>query len=365
MKKLIIITTIILVATTLILKTGCGVGNEVVEPTYEELQAVQSETMQLLDELGLFCDTDINIQENQVEVYVTDSKLFNETLREVNAQLPAHVVAIVIYEPLYEIPFEVNPDPSIHFPQLKMRSGSFMQVSMVGELILENSYLCVGDTVIIWQPDYFLNNDNGTIEILDRNGKVVARVGEEIVMGGGGIPIEYVNRLIREPFPEDCSGPFFLQGSETRLSLNFSSDLFSIEIIPFEEHDFYFIRKKPLLDEMAPQRTVITGRLVASRDTTLLRYPHIFVDEKPDENKTSVTYTTLWPADCEVRVENGVFELVNGSGRVILRDGEEAELEGSVFYGISSDVARRLFDELPGGLFQPYLIVNRVLGSQE
>jgi hypothetical protein len=85
---------------------------------------------------------------------VTDSRLFNETLQEANAQLPYHVAAVVICEPLYEIPFGVNPDPSVHFPQLKMRSGSFMEAELYRELALEDGYLRVDGTLIIWQPDY-------------------------------------------------------------------------------------------------------------------------------------------------------------------------------------------------------------------
>ncbi len=182
------------------------------EVTYEQLQATQRETMQLLEELGLFCASSINIQDNQVEVYVTDSKLFDETLQEADAQLPTHVAAIVVYEPLYEIPFKVNPDPSVHFPQLKMRSGSFMAALMTGKLVLEDDYLRVNGTLIIWQPDYFLNSNNENIEILGRNGEVVARVGEEVYIGGGEMPLEYVNRIIKEPLPQDCEGPYWLMG---------------------------------------------------------------------------------------------------------------------------------------------------------
>jgi len=177
----------------------------------EQLQVTQRETMQLLNELDLFCDISINIQKNQVEVYVTDSKLFHETLQRAGAQLPANVVTIVTYEPLYKISFEVNPDPSIHFPQLKMRSGTFMALKKEGELILQDGYLHIGESLIIWQPDFFLNNNSGSTEILDRNGQVLLRVGDEVVMGGGYIEsLEYINRLIKEPLSQECEGPYWL-----------------------------------------------------------------------------------------------------------------------------------------------------------
>jgi hypothetical protein len=330
--------------------------------TYEELKAAQQETMQLLNELGLFCDNSINVQENQVEVYVTDSKLFHQTLQEAEARLPDQVTAIVVYEPLREVPFQVNPDPSVHFPQLKMHSGSVMAAILTGELVLKDGYLCIRDTIIIWQPDYFLNNNNGTIEILDRDGKVVARVGEEVVMGGGGIEsLEHVNRMLKEPLPPDCQGPFWLQGGGTRLSLNFSSDLFSLEVILFKDHDFYFMKKKPPLDKAAVLKREITGKFVASYGETLLRCPHIHVEAKPAENKGSVQYTTFWPADYQARVENGIFEIIDGSGNVVLRDGENVKIEGRVLSGGVLGTSGQLLEELPGGCFGPYLVVDKVL----
>ncbi|GAJ24513.1 unnamed protein product, partial [marine sediment metagenome] len=73
--------------------------------------------------------------------------------------------------------------------------------------------LRVDQELIIWQPDYFVNNNDGTIEILDRNGEVVARVGEEVCMGGGEITsIEHINKLLKEPLPQDCEGPYWLMG---------------------------------------------------------------------------------------------------------------------------------------------------------
>ncbi len=326
--------------------------------SYKELQKAQADTMQLLKELALFFDSSINIKENQVEVYVTNSELFNDILRAAGKNLPAHVVAIVIYEPLKEITFPINPDPSVHFPQLKVPSGSFMAALMVGELTLKDGYLRVGDNLIIWQPDYFVNSDNGTIEILNREGKVVGRVGEEIVMGGGSAgTIENVNQLLKEPLPAGTEGPFWLQGGGTRLSLNFSSDLFSLEVITSDEDKAYFLKRKPLLDELARQEITLTGKLAASYDGALIRYPHIRVEAKPEENKGPVSYTTFWPADYVARINNDVFEIMDGSGNVVLRDGEQVDISGKVIYGYSE----QLHDELPGGYSLPYLVVDRIL----
>ncbi len=333
--------------------------------TYEELKAAQQEAMRILDELDLFCTSNINIKENRAEVFVTDSELFYQTLQDAEAHLPDLVEVIVTYEPLREVPFQVNPDPSVYFPQLKMASGTYMLALLTGELTLKDGYLCIGDSIIIWQPDYFLNSDNGTIEVLDKEGKVVARVGEEVVMGGGGYsaPVEDINRMLKEPLPPDCQGHFWLQGTGTRLSLNFSSELFSLEVIPYNEHEFYFFTKKPLLNGAYSLKEEVTGKFIASYGERLLRCPFFFVEEKPEENKGSLQFTVFWPADYRARVENGVFEVLDGTGNVVLRDGDEATIEGGVIYGATSGIPWQLHNELPGGCWQPYLIVNEITGE--
>ena len=190
------------------------------EATYEELKAAQQKAHRLLDELGLSLASGINIKENQAELYVTDRPLFDATLQEANIQLPDHVEVITIYEPLGDdIPFAVTPVPTIHFPQLRTRSATFMEALLVGKLIVKDGCLRVSASdrdrghLIIWQPDYFLNSNEGVIEILDRRGEAVARVGEEIRMGGGEVPLTAnLKRQLREPLPEQCEGPYWLMG---------------------------------------------------------------------------------------------------------------------------------------------------------
>ena len=94
-----------------------------------------------------------------------------------------------------------------------------MEALLTGELELVDGYLRVNESIIIWQPDYFVHNNNGTIEIWDRDGVVVGRVGKEIYMGGGSAgTIEQINPTLKEPLPTDIEGPFWLQGGGTRLN---------------------------------------------------------------------------------------------------------------------------------------------------
>ncbi len=361
MKKLItIIALILLLITTILPQTGCSRKAEEVKPTYEELQAIQQETGQVLDELGLDISSDINIEKNQVELYVTDIQLFYKTLEQAGVQLLDHVMVIEVYKPLDEIPFEINPDPSVHFPQLKMRSGSFMEALLYGELVLENGYLRVDGYLVMWQPDYFVNNNEGTIEILDRNGKVVARVDEELCMGGGEsgryniLPI-----FLKEPLPEDIEGPFWIQGEGTRLNLNFSSDLFSLEVITSGDNEYYFMKKKSPLEGVIGEKVTVTGTLVASRKD-LFKCTYISVYTTPEKNIT-MECTPIWPSDYQARVKDGVLEIIDGDGQVIVRDGEEVRLEGIRLGGVQSEIPRQLNDELPCECYRTYLIVNKIL----
>ena len=186
--------------------------------TLKTLNDIQMSTQQTLESLDLFCSTNGNIKENLVEVYVTDDDFFYNTLNQANVQLPEQVRVIVTYEPLRSISFPITPVIGVHFPQLKMNSGIYMACLLKGQLALKNGYLYVGNSIIVWQPDFFLNDNHGTIEVLNRDGKVVARVGEEVEMGGGGIDSINLNRMLKEPLPANCKGPFFLQGGDVKLA---------------------------------------------------------------------------------------------------------------------------------------------------
>ena len=126
--------------------------------------------------------------------------------------------SVSTYEPLGDdIPFAVTPDPTVHFPQLRTRSAAFMEALLQGKLAVRAGCLRVigsgGGHLVIWQPDYFVNNNDGVIEILDRNGEVVARVGEEIRIGGGEVALtEKLKQLLREPLPKQCRGPYWSMG---------------------------------------------------------------------------------------------------------------------------------------------------------
>lgn len=84
-------------------------------------------------------------------------------------------------------------DPVI-FLQKRNTSGSGMASELRGKLILIESCLRIrsddnpkGSTVI-WPNGYDYAIENNSVKILNNNGDTVAHVGEQIYVGGGGVP---------------------------------------------------------------------------------------------------------------------------------------------------------------------------------
>ncbi|MCA1687254.1 MAG: hypothetical protein LC714_01335 [Actinobacteria bacterium] len=76
------------------------------------------------------------------------------------------------------------------------------------------------DTVPIWPAGFELDTGGGEVRVLDEEGRVAAKVGERVYMGGGGIPKDQVTvaneRMLRELF-ERCPGEYWIVGSEVKM----------------------------------------------------------------------------------------------------------------------------------------------------
>lgn len=184
--------------------------------TYAQLQSDLATSLMILNEIGFSASSDVNVMENQVELYITDRARFERLLAEANAALPESVVAITVYEPVVENPpFSITPAPNVFMPQLIVRDYARMTAELIGELVVENGCLRVktefGGYLVIWQADYFLTEQDGRIHILNEHGEIVATVGETIHMGGGEIP-QVATTELRAPIPEPCGGPYWRMG---------------------------------------------------------------------------------------------------------------------------------------------------------
>ena len=84
------------------------------------------------------------------------------------------------------------------FPQQKENPASYMDAELVGELVLKDGCLRVDDKydnyLPVWPYGFSLNTGGDmVIEVIDDNGHIVARVGDEIKLGGGEMSGEYIS----------------------------------------------------------------------------------------------------------------------------------------------------------------------------
>ncbi len=109
------------------------------------------------------------------------------------------------------------PISTPYFPTQKT-PGVQMDARMEGRLILDGGYLRLKPIfhesyLIIWRYGYTVHLKGKTVQVLNADGRVVARVGDWIVIGGGETKsTEGIEEFIGQPLPPDCTGPYWIAG---------------------------------------------------------------------------------------------------------------------------------------------------------
>ena len=105
-----------------------------------------------------------------------------------------------------------------NFPQL---SGGpvGLEAMIVGELVSENGCLRLRVTyddasrLLIWPNTAEMTADGQGVRVIDDSGVTVAfSVGDGMQMGGGETKIDHVRKIVVQPIPSNCPGPFWLVG---------------------------------------------------------------------------------------------------------------------------------------------------------
>jgi hypothetical protein len=109
-------------------------------------------------------------------------------------------------------------ESDIYFPVLEEAEAYYPSNSSYGKLTFDGKYLLLRSSflvfsverLLIWPNGYSVKVENGKIHVLDKNGEVVARVGDRIKVGGGETPITNVEKLIGYSLPDDWEGTCWL-----------------------------------------------------------------------------------------------------------------------------------------------------------
>ncbi len=98
------------------------------------------------------------------------------------------------------------------FPVQKENLTIYMDAKLVGELVLKDNCLRVGDDLLIWPHGFSVSTKDGVTSIIDNNSQSIMRVGDNIKLGGGEMPSEHMAQYSAELPSGRCSGPYWVIG---------------------------------------------------------------------------------------------------------------------------------------------------------
>ncbi len=109
-------------------------------------------------------------------------------------------------------------ESDIYFPTPEEPANAYMDALARGKLIFDGKYILLRagflffteDMLLIWPYGYSVAVEKGEIQILNENRQIVARVGDNVKLGGGENPISNVEKLIGESLPEEWNGTCWL-----------------------------------------------------------------------------------------------------------------------------------------------------------
>lgn len=83
-----------------------------------------------------------------------------------------------------------------------------------GTLVQDGGYLRlkrdIDSALLIWPYGFTQRTEGGEIQVFDGSGRVVARVGDNIKVGGGEVSAKMAEQYIGRPLPADCPGPYWI-----------------------------------------------------------------------------------------------------------------------------------------------------------
>ncbi len=190
--------------------------------TYTELLAAQEETLRLLGRLERRTTAEIDVENNRVEVPVYHRDWFDAALREAGIRLPEHVAVVILEDPSFEEgkgrPAAVRPGPArgIRLPTQEAEESPMVRAPLPldGELVERDGCLRVRggpgeDYLVVWPHGFRAATEHGRIVVLDSWGRVAARVGEQVQLGGKYFRADRTPRTSRGNTTAGCPGPYF------------------------------------------------------------------------------------------------------------------------------------------------------------
>ena len=198
-------------------------------------------------------------------------------------------------------------DPDVVFLREKTviaRYQTLLQASGVGELVLDGQCLRLKNSptrarwpTIIWPAGFSPHVHQGVVQIRNGAGRVIAEVGDEIAGGGG-----YFDRGSGE-----CSGPVW--------HANEMKTLPDVEVY-FPKQDGTLVPEEGA--ELFAGKLVLYGKCLQVADNVIRVKDRVYAGTSP---------LIIWPHTFALSMEDGVVGIVDGTGSVVARVGDEIEFD--------------------------------------
>ena len=257
-----------------------------------------------------------------------------------NCEGPSFLVGdeVTVFDPKNEATELRLSDPDVLFLRQKTViavNRVFQLAAGVGELVLDGQCLRLkgSSTTILWPAGFTPHVEGGVVHVRNGAGRTIARVGDEIAGGGGSYKGGY----------RECSGEMFR--------------IHDIKVLP--DVEVYFPRQDGALatGQMAKRHVgdlVLNGRCLeienAIRDS--------------DGSVIPVSVLLIWPSAFELNVEDGAVEIIDASGRVVARVGDEVQFSAfNVTYNQALEHGG--LEEITPACFGPYWAVGEEFRSVE
>ena len=214
-----------------------------------------------------------------------------------------------------------------------------MDALLVGVLETTDGCLTVDGNLLIWPPGTTIEAREERAIIHDRQGRVVAEVGEEVQFGGGHIGEEHRGNIedgLEAPIPEACQGPFWIVGDFIYPSEETPTPV-QVASVEFPLHAGPFLSNPELIEMLAG---------VLSLDGDCLRY-------QPSDGGESLL--AVWPRGLELDTSANPPQIRDVSGQV------HGWLDSPlVITGLESQNLDPVEADATPSCPGPYLLVHRV-----
>lgn len=272
---------------------------------------IEAETVRVLDELGrVAAQVGEHIRLSRA-AFTFEQGAERELVRGLSGDCaePYFLVGdeVSAFDPRNEATELRLSDPDVVFFRERTvvaRNQPLMMAAGVGELILDGQCLRLKDSspreywpTIIWPAGFTPHVNEGVVEIRNGAGRVVAQVGDQIAGGGG-----FFDRG-----SGDCSGSVW--------RANKMKTLPDVEVY-FPKQDGTLAPEERT--ELFSGKLVLFGKCLQVADDVIRVKDRVYAGISP---------LIIWPHDFTLSIKDGVVGIVDGTGSVVARVGDEVEFD--------------------------------------